>query len=61
MTARRAALDARLEELPENMVGEILDGELFASMPDVPFFDQAPDWVCKVLSPSTALRRWWLD
>ncbi|MCE9669010.1 Uma2 family endonuclease [Myxococcus stipitatus] len=28
--------------------------ERMPEMPDVPFFTQAPDWVCEVLSPSTA-------
>lgn len=28
--------------------------ERMVSIPDVPFFDLAPDWVCEVLSPSTA-------
>lgn len=118
MTRRSAALYSELEKLPENMVGEILDGELFASprpaspharaasaigadlfgrfdgpangsdapggwwflfepelhlgddvlvpdlaawthsrmpsLPNVAFFELAPDWACEVLSPSTA-------
>lgn len=118
MHAVDAALYAELEKLPENLVGEILDGELFASprpasphafatavmgseivnrfhgpadgpgapggwwvlfepelhlgpdvlvpdlaawrhgrmprVPSVSFFTLAPDWVCEVLSPSTA-------
>ena len=28
--------------------------ERMATVPDVPFFDLAPDWVCEVISPSTA-------
>jgi Uma2 family endonuclease len=36
--------------------------ERMPEVPDVPFFDVAPDWVCEVLSPSTAAldrtRKW---
>jgi Uma2 family endonuclease len=114
--AHRPATYADLLALPENMVGEIVDGELYASprpaspharassllggdligpfdrgrggpggwvildepelhiggqvmvpdmagwrrermpvMPDAPFFEMAPDWLCEVLSPSTAV------
>ena len=28
--------------------------ERMPEMPDVPFFELAPDWICEVLSPSTA-------
>lgn len=28
--------------------------ENMAAIPDVPWFDQAPDWICEVVSPSTA-------
>jgi Uma2 family endonuclease len=28
--------------------------ERLPSFPDVPFFDLAPDWICEILSPSTA-------
>ncbi|MBI5502874.1 MAG: Uma2 family endonuclease [Deltaproteobacteria bacterium] len=113
--ARRPATYEDLMALPENMVGEIVDGELVASprpasrharassvlgavlggpfdldpngpggwwivdepelhvaqdvlvpdlagwrrermpvLPDVPFFELAPDWVCEVVSPATA-------
>ena len=30
--------------------------ERMPEVPDVPFFELAPDWVCEVLSPSTAAR-----
>lgn len=30
--------------------------ETLPEMPDVPFLEQAPDWVCEVLSPATAAR-----
>lgn len=114
-TAKRPASYEDLQGLPENLVGEIIDGELVASphpavrhaaassalgvdlgsafgrsggsgpggwvildepelhvagqvlvpdlagwrrerlpeLPDAPFIDLAPDWVCEVLSPST--------
>jgi len=37
---------ADIETLPRHLVGELL--------PDVPWFTTPPDWVCEVLSPSTA-------
>ena len=119
MDAARAKKPASYEDLlslPENVVGEIVDGELYSSprpasahaaatsalgeelgppfkrgrggpggwfildepelhiggqvmvpdlagwrrermpiMPDVPFFEMAPDWLCEVSSPSTAV------
>lgn len=113
--ARKPATYADLVALPDNLIGEIVDGELYASprpaslhafaasalmgdigptfgrrggsgpggwvilfepelhlgvqvmvpdlaawrrermaeMPDAPFFDLAPDWVCEIVSPST--------
>jgi Uma2 family endonuclease len=114
-SARKAATYADIEALPEDRVGEIIDGDLIVSprpaarhalsttgiisgiagpamfgrggdggwqilnepelhlaasilvpdiagwrrsrmpnVPDVPFFTLAPDWLCEVLSPSTA-------
>ena len=37
------------------MVPDIADWrrERMPTVPDVPFFTLAPDWVCEVLSPST--------
>jgi Uma2 family endonuclease len=50
-----------LEELELRMHGHILVPDLagwrrerMPEMPDAPFFELAPDWVCEVLSPSTA-------
>ena len=115
MRSVRPATYQDIEQLPEHLVGEIIDGELFVSprpaarhalaastlggelsgpfqrsrggpggwwilfepelhlvedvmvpdlagwtrermpeVPDVPYFTLAPDWVCEVLSPSTA-------
>lgn len=115
MTERRPATYDDLVALPENMVGELIDGELYASprpafrhakvssvlgmdlggpfqrgrggpggwwilhepelhfgkdvlvpdcagwkvermprLPDVPYAELAPNWICEVLSPSTA-------
>ena len=62
----RPATYEDLLALPEHVVGEIIDGELVVSpgwrrermpeIPDVPFFELAPDWLCEILSPSTAAR-----
>jgi Uma2 family endonuclease len=40
---RKPATYQDLVALPEHLV-----------VPDVPFFELAPDWICEVLSPSTA-------
>jgi Uma2 family endonuclease len=39
-----------LVTLPDHLVAEIVDGELHAT----PYCALAPDWICEILSPSTA-------
>jgi Uma2 family endonuclease len=50
-----------LDEPELHIVGQILvpdvagwRRERMPSVPDVPFFELAPDWICEVLSPATA-------
>jgi len=47
-----------LVKLPDHVVAEIVNGELHASprpaLPSTAYFPLAPDWVCEILSPSTA-------
>jgi Uma2 family endonuclease len=45
-TQRPEATFADLDNVPDTMVGQLIDGEKF--------FTMAPDWVLEVLSPSTA-------
>jgi len=58
-----------LDEPELHVVGQIMVPDLagwrrerMPEVPDVPFFELAPDWVCEVLSPSTAAldrtRKW---
>jgi Uma2 family endonuclease len=52
-----------LDEPELHIVGQVLVPDLagwrrerMPEVPDVAFFDVAPDWICEVLSPSTAAR-----
>ncbi len=57
-TAKRHATYADIDALPENVIGEIVDGDLtgwrrerLAEVPADHRFTIAPDWLCEVLSP----------
>jgi len=61
-TAKRQAIYEDILRLPEHLVGEILHGQLHTHPRPAPknalahstLFELAPDWVCEILSPSTA-------
>ncbi len=56
--APRSASYEDLLQVPGNLVAEIISGRLIThprpALPDIAWFELAPDWVCEVLSPSTA-------
>jgi len=52
-----------LDEPELHVVGQVLVPDMagwrrerMPEIPDVPFFELAPDWLCEILSPSTAAR-----
>ena len=51
--AVHAATYDDLLQVPENLVAEIIHGQL-PTLPETAWFELTPDWICEVLSPSTA-------